>query len=449
MQTIADFPFFPLQYDGDGKPTTDAEFSALEQHVSTGASTDVIFIAHGFRNSAVDATGLYTRFFESLRQQLQRPEFLTIASRTYAVAGILWPSKSFKETDDRDDGSVQSVGDDDAAQAEAAAASIRDARDTIANADQRKKLNRALALLPTIKGNAAAQKELVGLVLSLTDDLSLDPTEGLDELRARDGADVLTILSDPIILPTVRANADEGGVMAMRGGASFAGDGGAVLGFKSFVGGLFGAVGKLLNVTTWYAMKSRGGTVGANGVADAVRRLKGLPNAPKVHLVGHSLGGRLMASCAKSLSSPLVQPDSLTLLEAAFSHYGFSAQGPSNPEGFFRPVITAHVVTGPTIATFSAKDTVVGLNYAVASRLAGDNTKAIGDANDQYGGIGRNGAQQCDVAVVDVLHRAGTAYQIPLGKVVCLDGSDGLINDHSDITNEHVTYAFASALMVT
>lgn len=73
-------------------------------------------------------------------------------------------------------------------------------------------------------------------------------------------------------------------------------------------------------MTTWYVMKDRSGTVGATGVADAVRALHGSRPAIRIHLVGHSLGGRLMAGCAKALcDSPTLQPDSLTLLEAAFS----------------------------------------------------------------------------------------------------------------------------------
>ena len=92
-----------------------------------------------------------------------------------------------------------------------------------------------------------------------------------------------------------------------------------------------------------------------------------------------------MAACARSLAvPPAVQPDSLTLLEAAFSHYGFSddnGQGQHQP-GFFRSVVTSRVVKGPLIATYSVQDTVVGLVYAIASRLAGDNVQAIGDAGD-------------------------------------------------------------------
>jgi hypothetical protein len=51
--------------------------------------------------------------------------------------------------------------------------------------------------------------------------------------------------------------------------------------------------------------------------------------------------------------------------------------------------------------------------------------------------------------VPDVLHAAGTAYQFKSGVLTNLDGSGGLIRDHSDITNTTVTYAVASALART
>src|SRR5215472_18020126 len=130
-------------------------------------------------------------------------------------------------------------------------------------------------------------------------------------------------------------------------------------------------------------------------MARAVRSLKtALPHL-KVHLVGHSLGGRLMAACARGLSQdPIVHPDSMTLLEAAFSHYGFSPNNGVGQPGFFRDALGKKVVSGPLLETFSALDSVVGYAYAIASRLAGDNVKALGDFNDPYGGIGRNGAQK-------------------------------------------------------
>jgi hypothetical protein len=108
------------------------------------------------------------------------------------------------------------------------------------------------------------------------------------------------------------------------------------------------------------------------------------------------------------------------------------------------------VVKGPLVATFSKQDKVVGLAYAISSRLASDNVKEVGDANDPYGGIGRNGAQRTPEAVFEALRPAGSGqYQFQLGKVVNLDGSGGLITSHGDVTNAAVTYAFACAVAQT
>jgi hypothetical protein len=238
---------------------------------------------------------------------------------------------------------------------------------------------------------------------------------------------------------------DLGGDMAMS-------DGG-VESIGSVFGSVLGGVDKFLNLTTWYVMKNRSGVVGATGVAQAVRDTHAANNGIKIHLVGHSLGGRLMAGCAKSLAqTPILQPDSVTLLEAAFSHYGFSANNGKGTPGFFRDVIAKQVVKGPLVETFSYQDTVVGLTYAAASRLADDNTKAIGDADDEFGGIGRNGCQRTVESAFQPIKSATTLhspYIFRTGVVNCIDGSGGLIKDHSDVTNADVTYAFASAVAST
>ena len=117
--------------------------------------------------------------------------------------------------------------------------------------------------------------------------------------------------------------------------------------------------------------------------------------------------------------------------------------------GFFREVIDKSVVRGPLISTFSYQDTVVGTAYAVSSRLSGDNVKATGDKDDQFGGIGRNGTQLTREATNRALGSVGTKYDFTAKVVNNLDGSGGLIKNHSDITNAEVTYAVASAIAAT
>jgi hypothetical protein len=305
---------------------------------------------------------------------------------------------------------------------------------------QRAKLEKAAALLPKLGGNAKKQDEFVALVLSIIDGSQLDTTEGLPQIRKKKGSELLARLSDP-------SAPRPGSGQAPRPGS---GQAEGTRGIGNLFGGIAGGVGAFLNLTKWYVMKDRSGTVGAQGVATAVRALHDRCPAVKIHLVGHSLGGRLMASCAKALGdTPMLQPDSLLLLEAAFSHYGFSADNGRGKPGFFRDVIARKVVKGPLVSTFSAQDTVVGGPYSIMSRLAGDNTREIGDASDEYGGIGRNGALKTTEVATGKLHVPGTAYDYQADVINNLDGSGGLIKDHGDVTNDAITYAFASAVART
>jgi len=447
MQNIEGFDFFPLTFDGDGKPAVSAQLKSLLDHADGAEATDAIFIAHGFRNDEQDATRLYTNFLKTFRGHLARPELAGLNGRRFIVAGIYWPSKAFRESFGTDEGGVQSVGSD-AQELAKAKAQLADLKKQYANADQKKKIDRAAKLLPTLEDDPDVQDKFVELVLSLLDDVTLDATEGVPQIRTQAGSDLLEKLSTPIILPTVRDDDDEGGVAAVA--TPRRGEDGEVAGIGDAFGSVLGRVNQFLNLTTWYLMKERSGIVGDAGVADAVRALREKRPSTKIHLVGHSLGGRLMAACAKSLATaPILHPASLTLLEAAFSHHGFSADAGHGKAGFFRAVIAKNVVAGPCIATFSFQDTVVGKAYAIASRLAGDNVRAVGDANDPFGGIGRNGAQKTDESRSERLHAPGTKYTFASKVVTCLDGSGGLITDHGDVTNETVTYAFASAVAVT
>ena len=422
MQTIEGFDVFPLTFDAEGKLESRQEFDAFLTRAEDGPATDAIFIAHGFRNDEADATGLYNKFLQTFRAHLSRPEFKTVATRRFVVGAVYWPSKPFRETYDAGAGGTRGL--QNPTEAMAGVERQLDELKQGASPAQRAKLEKAAALLPALGGSARKQDEFVTLVLAMVDGSQLDTTEGLPQIRKKKGSELLARLSDPPAEGT--------------------------RGIGNLFGGIAGGVGAFLNLTKWYVMKDRSGTVGAKGVATAVRELHDRCPAVRIHLVGHSLGGRLMASCAKALGdTPILQPDSLMLLEAAFSHYGFSANNGRGKPGFFRDVIARKVVKGPFVSTFSAQDTVVGGPYSIMSRLAGDNTREIGDASDEYGGIGRNGALKTTEVATSKLHVPGTAYDYQADVINNLDGSGGLIKDHGDVTNDAITYAFASAVART
>jgi hypothetical protein len=419
MQTIEGFDFFPLVFDKDGKLESGDELDAFVAHAAAAPATDAVFIAHGFRNDVGEATTLYTHFLKNFRAHLAQPRFRDVAARRFVVAGVYWPSKAFRESLGENAGGTRGLQNPALAMADAKQR-LEELKVDVTPA-QRRSLEKAAALLPKLEGDPRAQDEFVERVLSVLSRSRLDETEGLPQIRKQSGSELLARLDAP------------------------AGDG-----TRGLFGSIAGRVGQFLNLTTWYVMKDRSGTIGEKAVAPAVRTLRRSLPGIRVHLVGHSLGGRLMAACAKALCvRPKLQPDSLTLLEAAFSHYGFSPDNGRGTPGFFRDVVEKKIVKGPFLSTFSAEDTVVGKAYAISSRLAGDSSRDIGDAADEFGGIGRNGALKTSEVASSRLLTPDQVYDYKIGVINNLDGSGGLIKDHGDVTNAAVTYAFASAVART
>jgi pimeloyl-ACP methyl ester carboxylesterase len=167
----------------------------------------------------------------------------------------------------------------------------------------------------------------------------------------------------------------------------------------------------------------------------------------RLHLVGHSFGGRVVTA-ATDAAGPATKVNSLTLLQAAYSHNGLSQKFDGKNDGFFRKVISAKKVMGPILATCTKNDRAVGIAYPLASRISGVNAAALGDENDPYGGIGRNGAVKTPEAVKATLQTDGTPYAFSAGKMFNLN-ADAVISGHSDICKPEVGWALLSAVAIT
>ena len=87
----------------------------------------------------------------------------------------------------------------------------------------------------------------------------------------------------------------------------------------------------------------------------------------------------------------------------------------------------------------------------MASRINQDDRLALGDKNDPFGAIGRNGAQQMEDTEVDALEtmlRPATdtqPYKFKQPLIFNLNG-DTLITNHGDVTNEAIVFAVLSAV---
>lgn len=207
-----------------------------------------------------------------------------------------------------------------------------------------------------------------------------------------------------------------------------------------FTGGTKAATLNLLNLFTYYTMRHRAGVIGCKGVNPLLHKAKQDHPNLKLHLIGHSFGARLVTSTVSGCGSPLTV-DSLTLLQGAFSHYGFAENYEGGRNGQFHDVLADGLVEGPILITHTRNDRAVGIAYALASRLARQHGAALGDENDLYGGMGSNGAQKTRGSVTLTL---GEAVEASKGKVFNLN-SDTVIKSHSDIVHAEVAKTFLAA----
>jgi hypothetical protein len=206
------------------------------------------------------------------------------------------------------------------------------------------------------------------------------------------------------------------------------------------------AAEELLNITTFYAMKSRAGDVGSRGVAALLDTVAATHPGVRVHLAGHSFGARVVAMAAATSTAPI---SSMSLLQGAFSHRGLAARDDRlrMPDGAFRRVLTGGHLRGPVVVTHTHNDKAVGLAYALASRLADQVASGVGDPGDPYGGLGANGAVGTAEAVAGELGDEHTTYAFQPGRVHNLH-ADKFVTGHSDVTNLAVANAVLAGIAV-
>jgi hypothetical protein len=452
VNKLAGFDYAEIQFDKAAQVIERAGYDELLRETTDRATGNVIVLAHGWNNNIRQARDLYTSMAGQLRAAHDaQANALGLAPGDVTLIGLLWPSKKFTESA-LIPGGAAGVGSPvvDAA----LVAHLEDLRGVFDAADADNRLAQAQQLAPRLDDSPAARDDFVDLVRGLLPAEAADPEDTPEQLWALQGREVLHRLAPPV-LPggaELGGGASGGASPAGRAAVGAAPDGGpyadaagsaAALGLP--FGGMKAGAQRLLNLCTYYQMKSRAGAVGATA-SDILRELReGQPEA-NLHLVGHSFGGRLVtaATLATSGGQPL-QPRSMTLLQAAFSHYGFASSYDGQHDGFFRRIITSTMVAGPILVTHSRHDLAVGIAYPLASRLARQAASWLGDANDRYGGIGRNGAQKTPEAIKAELLAPGEPYSLTRGKIHNLKADD-IIEGHSKIDGPEVAYAILSAI---
>jgi len=453
------FTFFPVEFTKDGTLFNPAQATALLDGLHAAPATDLLVLSHGWNNDMDDARDLYRRFLAEVQGVLNNPQAgLDLAARRLVVMGVLWPSKKFADAQ-LIPGAAAGLGSavsnamlvaelerlKSTADPGPAAASLKG---TFAAADADAKLTQAQQLVPRLENEPAARQQFADLLRALlpAQDHAVD-LDAAAKFRTLSGEQLFDRLKTPPPATDLPAGPPAGGPVPAPVAGHAAGIG------SSFFGGIKAAAMNLLNLTTYYQMKERAGLVGQGGVNALLRRIRAdQPLAGlKIHFVGHSFGCRLLtAATAGADAGTSVPVQSMTLLQAAFSHYGFSGKYDGIHDGFFRRVLSAHTVTGPIVVSHTRNDSAVGTMYPLASRLAGQAAEGLGlgDANDQYGGLGSNGAQKTPEATKGPLQDVGFAYAFGPGQVFNLK-ADAYIHGHSDICHPQTAYAFLKAVAAT
>ena len=442
-KTLDKYQYRELEFAKDGKAVHAEQAAAVGQLASK--VSDVIVISHGWNNDAADARALYERVaksIETLRTGVLGPK---LKGRTIGIVGVQWPSKRFADKDITPGGGAAGVNHADPSLAKDLVAF------GTAFGDRRSKdaLRKAAKLVPDLDRSPAAQREYADLLRSLLSKDGAEPADAIDQFLGLDGDDVMKRLEAAALdarddLPSRGAPGSMGGGTSIPTGGLSGGGTGAAADLPFGLGDLPSKGRLLLNFVTYYEMKNRAGSIGAGSVAPILA--KQVVGKSRMHLVGHSFGARLVTAAADALPKPR-SVQSMSLLQAAFSHNAFAKDWQPGDDGAYRRMITSHNVVGPVVITHTRNDVAVGLAYAMASRVAGQNNSAIGDPDSEFGGLGSNGAQHTPEALDDqALGDVDTVYAFKAGKVHNLL-ADKYVAGHSDVSGVQVINAVLQAVV--
>lgn len=444
FERIGNIDTWPVEFGRNGEILDQKQAQALLDGAAN--ATDLLVISHGWNNDNNEASALYRELLGNLSK------LMPADGRRLAVLRVYWPSKRFAESD--------LIAGGAAAGADISGLIGRQIDDLVedfkgndvAQPDsvKRRALESLKTLLPRLEDDEGAQEDFVRLTrLLLTPTVNEEEEVLQDSFLSSDGGEIIRKLSRPF-RPRSMA---EGGATSIGQAeiGDWSGDGGAA-GLGNFFRGIYNGAQNLLNLFTYYEMKERAGTVGRTGVLDILRQVQQRNPELRLHLCGHSFGGRLVAAALAFREPPADASQgirSVTLLQAAFSHNGFGQKYDGSHDGLFRVGFEGQRLNGPIVITHTEQDKAVGLAYPIASRLRQQVASGLGDANDPYGAIGRNGAlfakADVDQAATKLLP-VGSAYpRFQPRRIYNLHGGP-FISGHSAIRGPEVAQALKQAL---
>ncbi|WP_037670441.1 hypothetical protein [Streptomyces griseus] len=342
-------PYWELTFDADGD-VQGRQRDRLLAEVADRGVRDLVVFSHGWNNDRSIATRLYNGFFAPFPQLAPDAEI--------GYAGVVWPSMRFSD---------EPIPDFPRTATAVAAARPGLDEDT------------RHALLEAFPGRATVVEQIARML----EQQPREETE-LEEFGRLVQSLVDVVPAGPQALfaaDTLAEGVPQAEPEMFRGSAATACEEFATA--LTHVNGRSDAEGfalpnpwdgahELLRQGTYYAMKRRAGTVGERGLGRVVGQLAEAAPQVRVHLVGHSFGGRLVSFALRGLPEGVRSVKSVTLLQGAFSHYAFAARLPHDPRAGGVLQGQYNRVDGPVVCCHSSHDSALGTLYPLASRVAGD-----------------------------------------------------------------------------
>ncbi|MGW6689492.1 serine-threonine protein kinase [Streptomyces sp. NPDC054961] len=462
-------PYVELTFDSEGDVAPGAR-----EAVFGIEATDLLVFAHGWNSDRSTAVRLFDRFYAPFAD-------LVGTGVRLGYVGVVWPSIRFSDEPipdfDGPGGAVGravgravggGVGGAAAAAVGGAAGAAGDPWGTAAPGDgaaldpatrqalgafwpgRAAELDRITELLAQRPAREAAFTEFGALVRELA---GVDGVGSGDDLAAAFAPrEVPAFLTEDVIevcrtFTEALARAGAGRREDSAGRPSDGPDPGFSVG-----GGLrtlWNGAKEVLRQATYYQMKARAGVVGEHGLGPVLAELSGRRPALRVHLIGHSFGGRVVSFALRALPGGARNVKSVTLLQGAFSHYAFTDSLPHDPGrgGALRGLQAR--VDGPVSACHSDYDSSLKVFYPLASRMAGDSAGLLG-FDERWGAIGHDGVRgvpgaprlTLDAALRGGLPAAG-CVSVDAGSVVRRGGAPS--GAHSDICHEELARLVVAA----
>lgn len=439
-------PYWPIHYNEVGQLRGQVGEEQLSHEMRVQTITDLFIFAHGWNNNVETAQLLYDRYFALLTNIFSSHQTTNAAPLRIGTMGIFWPAQDLVYC-----------------------RPLKRIFDPAADIETLKPSWDFLPILQSMATEQPQQEALDGLAQLLTTHQLTNSILPLDRIQAlllqvvaasntsnspEEDIDVLSLQGEPSavfegLAVEAMAASPEAAALRNEAAAFSLPNSTALLG-----------IGAALDRLYFWLNKKRSGVVGEKGLGVLITHFAELVPNLRVHLLGHSLGARLVCFSLRARHSRIQghKPvKSVLLLQGAFAHAAFAETLPFDTSRSGALYGIAEHVDGPLIATHSKYDVVLKNAYSLSQWIRRQDEAAISDTlrqtvlqdNTRFDAIGYVGFHGDNVKTRIIAptrnqYKLVPPYSFEVGHFLNIN-ADALITNHSDIVHPELAWLALAA----